>query len=233
VSPPVMEALLSQPENLEEFSFDSLLEDHHGQVTDTNNLMLLSAVQHQFKNLRTLAFRKPALFEEDDINWRRRINWWRINCRWGEAHEFEDSCNHVWAGFLPYVSDTLVDLTLEDYYLVDGDSIDPEIEYPPVGGDGYAGSTSESFRAIVLPVIADLAWPNLRRLILKGIDPRKKETGNLFKVVSDPLEHLQPRVQIEYPCGETISCDACGYNYMFRDSPFSCGVTYGPYLQTS
>jgi hypothetical protein len=63
--------------------------------------------------------------------------------------------------------------------------------------EDWGGASSERFREILFPTIADQACPNLKRLVLLGLNVcEKKEAGN-----TGPLEYLQPRVQVGLSSG--------------------------------
>ena len=74
------------------------------------------------------------------------------------------------------------------------------VEHP----EEWGAASRTRFREILLPVLADLAWPNLKTLTLIGMSLPGEGLSGTEDVVLSSLEHLRPRVTIETRPGGVI-----------------------------
>ena len=123
------------------------------------------------------------------------------------------------AAVLPHVSATLVELTLEDRYLVL--KYNPELRGTVSHGDGegndpkgWGEGSSKRFGEIVLPVLDNQEWPKLQRLILTGVvlDKAKEYDEKVKRYVSN----LHSRLHVEVRPGGTVE---------FTDDVTSFGIS--------
>jgi hypothetical protein len=186
------------PENIEHLSLLNLI-DSPGQDNGPDGKVFLSNIYHRFKNLKTLHLCKladldPRLTDEeheddiDDDDW--QPTEYASGMRWKFPREAEVQVLEEWATLLRNCSNKLVELTIENRYLVSFDlngrdlMIKPGVTDP---ADWGAFSIQESQR-VLFPVLSG-TWPKLEKLTMVGLG----EVEDVAQAVS----HLEPRVRIE------------------------------------
>ena len=195
----ILEALFNSPERLEECSSIYPQSAMAGQGCGPLQRVFLSGLESQFSHLTKLHL-----------------------CKMGELVSYDDGLDYMvesendreihkdWAEFLAKVSKSLVHLTLEARYPVYSEEHFEGYDNRLFSGkdsgkspDDWGVDSREEFQEIVLPVIATQAWPNLRSLVLIGMDTAERNVK-----VTHALAFLQPRVEIRFELAKTVI-----YNY--------------------
>ena len=188
----VILALLATPETIEDLSCIALQDGTMSQTQEPGGLLFFSSIKERFTNLRTLHLCKMAELTEDH----KGITAWHF------SQDNDYAIVRDWADFLGCASGSIVNLTLEDCYLVNeyfarsDRTIDPRPRENDCDPQSWGDPSSERFREVVLPILTDRAWPRLQKLILIGLDVYEKKLEAL-----DRFKDASPPVQVEYKLG--------------------------------
>ena len=110
---------------------------------------------------------------------------------WNFDYENDRAVLSEWAVMLSHVSETLVELTLEDRYLASPSTLERRKTISPGVEEGddpmeWGEGSRRRFSEIVLPVLTSEEWPKLQRLVLAGVvlNEAKGRDGKLNRMLS-------------------------------------------------